>query len=255
MAISRLLPMNPAAQYLLQKLQTARLWQALAAGYLLLKIPVPLLPEAFPILGLFSTLFLGLAALTWAWERVGWRAVGLALLAGGLGWLAERIGLETGLPFGQYLYTAPAPLLAGVPWLVVLGWFAMPLAALALSGGRAWLGGLMLVAWDLGLEPLMVFQGYWQWNDPAGIWYGAPLLNFVGWWLVGSLIVGLMGRLAPGLARDPSLGVLYRLEALFLPAGLVLMLGDWTAALVCGVAMHSLARWPLRLMRLLPHLR
>lgn len=237
-------------QRLTQRMQAARPWQALAAGYLLLKIPVPLLPEAFPILGLFSTLFLALAGVAWAWEKVGWRAIGLALLAGGLGWLAERIGLETGLLFGQYIYTAPPPLLAGVPWLVVLGWLAMPMAALALSGGRAWLAGLMLVAWDLGLEPLMVYQGYWQWKDPAGLWYGAPLLNFVGWWLVGSLIAWILGRLAPVLARDPGLGWLYRIEALFLPAGLLLILGDWTAALVCGLAMNSLARWSVRLPRL-----
>lgn len=224
--------------------RAVRPWQLWVALYVLLKIPVPLAPELFPLVGTLSTACLVLAGIAWAWEKVGPQALVLALVAGFIGWAVEVLGYRTDLLFGQYDYTAPGILLGGVPLLVVMGWFAMPLAALGLSGGRPWLAGLMLVAWDIGLEPLMVAKGYWVWQDPAALWYGAPLQNFVAWWLVGTFIAWVLQRLSPKLAHDASLGIAYRLEALFLPAGLAMMLGAWDAAVLCALAMNGLAWWP-----------
>ncbi|WP_189005103.1 carotenoid biosynthesis protein [Deinococcus malanensis] len=234
--------LHPAA---LERLGRARPylrpWLGFAALYLLLKIPVPLWPGGFPLLGTLSTGFLCLAALSYAADRVGWgRAVSLLLLGSGTGWLVEWIGSQTGLPFGQYSYEgAPAPTLLGVPLIVPLGWFAMTLVATLLSGGRAWLAGLLLVAWDLGLEPLMTSQGYWTWQDPHPLWSGAPLLNFIGWWGIGTALSWAFVRLAPDLRRPTSglhPGQVYLAELLFLPGGLLLF-GQPVAAGVTLVAM------------------
>ena len=241
--------------------QVFRPWQGFLLLYVLLKIPVPLWPDGFPLLGTLSTAALFLAGLSWAWEKVGAKSLLLAALAFGIGLGVEVTGSRTGIPFGAYSYAgAPGPTLLGVPLLVPLGWFGMTLAAALLTGGRAWLAGLLLVAWDIGLEPLMTAQGFWTWTDPRALWAGAPLQNFLGWWAVGAGLVWLFGKIAPELfggavrgARDagkennriprtayrfPSFAFAYLIEAAFLPAGL-LLLGLPLAALVTAVAMGA----------------
>lgn len=247
----------------------ARPWMGFTALYLLLKVPVPLWPAGFPLLGTLSTVCLFLAGLAFAWERLGaGRALGVAALAFSLGLGAEVLGSRTGLPFGAYSYRgAPGPLLLGVPLIVPLGWFAMTLSASLLARGRAWLTGLLLVGWDLGLEPLMTAQGYWSWGaglrgvpseawarpaDPLALWAGAPLQNFVAWFLIGAGLAWAFRRLGPGLyapqgsgALPSSFAVAYLLEGLFLPAGLLLF-GQPGAALLTLIAMGGLGAWALR---------
>ncbi|AWN24145.1 carotenoid biosynthesis protein [Deinococcus irradiatisoli] len=226
-------------------------WQGFVLLYALLKIPVPLWPQGFALLGTLSTAALFLAALSWAWQQVGVRALGPALLAFGVGLGVEVLGSRTGFPFGHYSYAgAPGLTLLGVPLLVPLGWFAMTLAAGVLTRGRAWLAGLLLVAWDVGLEPLMTAQGFWQWQDPGALWAGAPIQNFVGWWAVGSGLVWAVQRLTPQLFDRPappttSFAAAYLIEAAFLSAGL-LLLGLPGAALLTAAAMGLMIALTLR---------
>ncbi|GAA5513496.1 hypothetical protein Dcar01_02234 [Deinococcus carri] len=251
-----------------------RPWMWLTVLYAALHIPVPLWPQGFAPLALLSTGALFLAALAYVWEGVGARrALVMAALAFGVGLGVELLGSRTGFPFGVYSYaTAPAPTLLGVPLLVPLGWFALTLSAALLSGGRAWLAGLLLAAWDVGLEPLMTAEGYWRWSDPAPLWAGAPVQNFLGWWAVGAGLSWAFTGLAPGLfgrrgrgwdwpmqvrgearvrvtvgpilresAPRPDLSrltfaVAYPIEAFFLPGGLVLV-GRYREAAVTLAAM------------------
>lgn len=208
-----------------------RPWTWLLALYVALKIPVPLWPDGFPVLGLASTAALFLSALAFAWERVGARkALLMAALAFGAGLGVEMLGNRTGFPFGIYSYaTAPGPRVFEVPLLVPLGWFAFSLAGMLLSGGRAWLAGLLMMLWDVGLEPLLTAERYWLWSDPNPLWAGAPLQNFLGWWAVGSLIGWAFGRIAPELFRAAtekgrvSFSLAYPIETFFLPGGLILV--------------------------------
>ncbi len=208
----------------------------------LVRVPVPLWPEGFPLLSLAQMLLISLAALGWGWARVGWRILGLAIVAFGLGLGVEMLGSQTGLPFGHYTYAGtPPPTLGGVPLLVPLGWFAMTLSAHTLAGGRPGYTGALLLAWDLGLEALMTERGYWTWQDPEPLWYGAPLANFLAWFGVGAGLSWLYARLGgPKLAQPGGLAWAYRLEAFFLPLGLAWW-GLWPAALFCGLAMNLLA--------------
>ncbi len=43
-------------------------------------------------------------------------------------------------------------------------------------------GGLVMTAWDLVMDPIMVAGGHWVW-DTNGAYFGIPLQNFWGWWL------------------------------------------------------------------------
>lgn len=244
--------LHPAALERVQVLRRVfRPWMGLTLLYVLLKIPVPLWPAGFPVLGTLSTAALFLGALAWAWERVGpARALGLAALAFGVGLGIEVLGSRSGWPFGLYSYAgAPGLTLLGVPVLVPLGWFGMTLAAALLSGGRPWLAGLLLVGWDLGLEPLMTAQGFWSWQDSAGLWAGAPLQNFVSWFAVGAGLTFAFRELAPGLFRreaGPTFAVAYLLEAAFLPFGLLLLGLGWVPALMAGLGMGLVAALALR---------
>ncbi|GAA5533611.1 carotenoid biosynthesis protein [Deinococcus aluminii] len=254
-----------------------RPWLGWTVLYAVLKIPVPLWPQGFPLLALLSTGALFLAALAYLWERVGARrALGLAALAFGVGLGVEVLGSRTGWPFGAYSYAAaPAPTLLGVPLIVPLGWFALTLSAALLAGGRAWLAGLLLAAWDVGLEPLMTAEGYWRWNDPAPLWAGAPVQNFLGWWAVGTGLSWAFVGIAPGLfgrwGRDSSrllgaagpfpftaqlvraepaprpdlsrltFAVVYPTETFFLPGGLVLVGREREAAVTLAAMLGALA--------------
>lgn len=216
-------------------------WMVLLALAVLVRIPVPLWPEGFALISLVQMLLISLAALGWGYTLVGARIGLLFALAFALGLGVELLGSKTGLPFGLYTYQgAPPPTVLGVPLIVPLGWFALVLSAHSLAGGRPWRTGLLVVAWDLGLEALMPAQGYWAWQDPHPLWYGAPLQNYLAWFAMGALISRMYGRLGPELQRNRSFAWAYRLEALFLPVGLALF-GLWPAALVCGLAMNGLA--------------
>ncbi|GHF40758.1 putative membrane protein [Deinococcus metalli] len=252
-------------------------WMWFVALYAALKIPVPLWPALFPVLGLASTGALFVAALLFVWERENAAKAGImAALAFAVGLGVEVAGSRTGIPFGDYSYAgAPGPALLGVPLIVPLGWFALTVTATCLSGGRPWLAGLLMLLWDVGLEPLMTAQGYWSWHDPLGVWAGAPLENFVGWWGVGALLAWLFTGLSPRLFGRPTLEwawalpwfarafplgggptvsllprpaasrvdfrAVYAVETFFLPGGLVLVGRPAEAAVTLAAMLAGLA--------------
>lgn len=236
---------------LLRSTQPWQWWLALSVA---LKIPVPLWPEGFSLLGLLSTGALFLSALTFAAGRVGWaRAGAMAALASGAGLAVELLGSQTGVPFGQYSYaTSPPPTVLTVPLIVPLGWFAFTLAGLLLSGGRPWLAGLLIMLWDVGLEPLMTAQKYWLWSDPHPLWAGAPVQNFLGWWAVGAAIAWGMQRLsgerwASSGNRGPTFALAYFTEAFFLPGGLVLVGRPLEAAItLAAMSLGAALAWGVR---------
>jgi hypothetical protein len=52
-------------------------------------------------------------------------------------------------------------------------WWKVPLAT-----------GLIAVLVDLFIDPIAVARGYWVWTMPGDVYYGIPLLNFVGWFVL-----------------------------------------------------------------------
>ncbi|MBF5080817.1 carotenoid biosynthesis protein [Quadrisphaera sp. INWT6] len=179
---------------------------ALASAAVLVQVTYPLLSgRALTTATLASVLLFAAASLVSAGATHGVRAV-VALLvgAGGVGLVAEAVGVSTGFPFGEYAYAGTlGPQVLGVPAVVPAAWLMM--AWPTLLAGRAvvdllrarfgpvpaWvavpLGAWALAAWDLSLDPQMVEAGHWAWADPApalpGI-PGIPLTNYAGgcWW-------------------------------------------------------------------------
>ncbi len=130
----------------------------------------------------------------------------LFVLSFGISLVAEYAGIHWGVPFGsRYIYHDDLlPRVAGdVPLFIPLAWFVLAYAPLVLlrrfrgddgrNGGnqRLWtkvlLCSLGLVAADLFLDPLATSVQAWTWAE-KGEYFGIPLLNYLGWLLVGFLI-------------------------------------------------------------------
>jgi putative membrane protein len=132
-------------------------------------------------------------------QTLGWReALTLLGLCFGISLLFESLGVATGLVYGPYHYSASlGPKFLGlVPFLIPLAWFMMmypsfliaralvtaPLGRISRSISIAAIGGLVMTAWDLVMDPVMVAAGHWIWEKP-GAYFGVPLQNYWGWWL------------------------------------------------------------------------
>ncbi len=189
-----------------------------------------------------------------------------ALVVYGLSFFSEFSGTSWGLPFGAYSYTdLLGPKIADkVPYLIPASWFFMGLASYRLAlaapqslahtfSARLWriLGGtLILVLWDVTLDPAMSYTTpFWVWEQ-SGRYYGMPLLNIAGWFLTG-LGIMLVFELCPGpqnLARLPLRFILgLYLVNMILPIGLLAAVGAWLPiglTLLLSVLLWGLSKIP-----------
>ncbi len=146
------------------------------------------------------TTLIGFAfAVLHAGQREGWkRALLMLALVFVVSLFYESVGVATGLVYGPYHYTEKlGPKFLGlVPYLIPVAWFMMSYPSFVIAdrlipsgwkrGQRilavAAVGGLVMTAWDVIMDPVMVAGGHWVW-DVNGAYFGIPLQNFWGWWL------------------------------------------------------------------------
>jgi lycopene beta-cyclase len=185
-------------------------------------------------------------------RAAGWRRTLLiAATVAIMGWAAEALGSHTGIPFGAYHYTSSLqPQLLGVPLLIPLAWLMMlpPAWAVAqrLTGRtRGWqfvlVSSLAFTAWDLFLDPQMVLWGLWAWDQP-GQYFGIPLVNYLGWFVVSALITAVA---RPPVLRVRPLLVVYTLTWLIESMGLTLFWGLYGPALsgFIGMGVFVVTAW------------
>lgn len=175
-------------------------------------------------------------------------------VAAGLGFLAEVLGVHYGFIFSPYHYTSVLqPQLFGVPlvmlsaWMVLVAYVRQMLdwsADVPSAPRSGLLKALPAAAWmtaiDLVIDPLAANQlGYWRWQQ-SGAYYGIPLHNFIGWFVVSWLIFGLLRRRAEenAVARYVGLSIVLFFSAIAFSYGL------WAAGGV-GVLL-SLLDWRIR---------
>lgn len=107
------------------------------------------------------------------------------------GWLAEWVGVQTGLLFGHYDYGSVlgmkwmgVPLIIGVNWYILIMGTAYVAAQLTQRPYiRTLLVATLMTAIDVLIEPVAIALGFWQW---AAGW--VPLQNYWGWWITSALI-------------------------------------------------------------------
>lgn len=138
---------------------------------------------------------------------------------------SELTGTGTGYPFGEYSYSDRLGYkIAGlVPFNIPTSWFYMLVASLAICGrllparddgkSKWWwalVGGFVLTAWDVSMDPAMVKTVHWIWHvsDLSGrsaferfigtpFFFGMPLTNWLGWLLTGILVARAMLAIVP----------------------------------------------------------
>lgn len=226
-----------------------------------------------------------LATLAFVAARLGTRAaLAVALTAVGVSLGAELAGTATGLPFGEYRYTTLLGWrVAGlVPLAIPLSWFYMLVASLVIvarmsgHGPRdrlavwqwAFAAGLLMVAWDVALDPAMAVTGHWAWGDGSDlralgvpgwlvtfysrdVFYGMPLGNWLGWLLTATVIARLMLAIVPParfrdhVASSRLPVVLYLLNGV-MPVAICLRDAMWWAAAIGAVAMTIPSAMALR---------
>lgn len=193
--------------------------------------------------------------LSWSGKRIFWAA----LIIFAATWLLEYIGSHYGTLFGKYSYTSLLmPQAFEVPLLIPVAWTMMLFAAWSVSEYmltpyQARLGkmypivypvfsGLVFTVWDLYLDPLMVSQGFWLWEQP-GVYSGIPWQNYLGWWLIATLLTVI---LRPTSLRLPGLLMIYTITWLYLAMGVGVFLGLTGPALTGFVGMGVFALWAWR---------
>jgi uncharacterized membrane protein len=234
----------------------------------------PQLLSRFPQLAGFYASSFTFFSRTQVWMAGGVLALVLSLYAGRR-WLpalaclyvlslsSELLGVGVGLPFGEYHYTDALGTrwLGMVPILIPLSWFFMAvpsyaLARWALGGGRAGervlLASFLLLSWDLVLDPAMSHAtAYWVWGE-TGPFYGMPLLNLLGWYVTGLVLMGALAALrADGwLERVPVkwMAAFYGAN-LFLPLGMSVAAGLWGAVAATAAALGGAALFARQLRR------
>ncbi len=151
-----------------------------------------------------ASVFLALAGLLIVVTSRGSELIGLSAAAL-LGYTAEVIGVRFGFIFSPYRYTdILQPQILGAPLVMLCAWMALVSYCRQMLGPfnlprwiESALAALWMTAIDLVIDPLAANQlGYWRWAQ-SGAYYGIPLRNFVGWFVVSFIIFCLLSWRSP----------------------------------------------------------
>ena len=142
-------------------------------------------------------------AMIWGWLNI----ITFVIISFFIGIFIEIIGTKTGLIFGgKYefnLKLSPGPSISGIPLIIPLSWSGLTYMILnyceLVLGGSFYslsnqnitllfLPSILMVLLDLILDPIAVDEKRWSWKK-SGVYYGVPLLNFVGWLFTTFLIL------------------------------------------------------------------
>lgn len=171
---------------------------------------------------------------------------------------SELLGTGLGVPFGAYAYSEllGPRWLNRVPWVIPLSWFLMSLPSYAIARlahpdrvvARVALASVILLSWDLALDPAMSHATrYWVWED-TGPYYGMPWLNLFGWYVTGVVLMTALASLRVDVWLDRLstrwLAVYYALN-LALPLGMCLVAGLGVAviATLCALTVAGVWVW------------
>jgi putative membrane protein len=133
------------------------------------------------------------------------------------GFFIEYFGVETGFIFGEYHYqgvlgfkVAGIPLIIGLNWLILV-YSSYYIASFLTSKDflRLIIGGVLLVLFDLLLEPVAMELGMWHWEGAH-----PPLQNYIAWFVAGIAFMSLFIIFRNSL-KNKIAGYLYFIMLLF----------------------------------------
>jgi putative membrane protein len=207
-----------------------------------------------PYVFLFLLVFLGAG-----FRDLGWRRTLLFLgWVWPLAFVAEFASTRIGIPFGLYHYTGATRdqelFISDVPFFDSLSFTFLAYASFCLARlvlrppagpvKLTVLAGALMMALDVVIDPIAVrgdrwFLGHIFWYPHGGVYFGVPLSNFLGWFIVGAAGVGGYLLLAGGnaIGRKPYVGVALYYGVLAFNLAITGWIQEWSL-LTVGVALH-----------------
>jgi putative membrane protein len=186
------------------------------------------------------------------------RALGFLGLGFCLAFVAEYASTRIGIPFGLYHYTGATAgrelFLSNVPFFDPLSFPFLAYASWCLARqvlGRSHglpvvgLAAFSMMILDVVIDPLALrgerwFLGHLFYYPEGGVYFGVPLSNFAGWFVVGFAIVGGFLALAPVEPKaSPGAGVGLYYGVLAFNLAITAWIGEH-ALLAAGLALHAL---------------
>lgn len=145
------------------------------------------------------------------------RTIKFLFLAFLIGWLSEWLGVNTGYIFGVYHYDVNlGPKIFGVPLVIGLNWATLTVGASYWASRlskkrflRILIGALIMVLFDILMEPVAIRNGYWTWDNNY-----IPIYNYVSWLFV-SLLLQVIYFYWIKESMNKVVGVLFVLMSLF----------------------------------------
>ena len=183
-------------------------------------------------------------------------------------WLAEFSSTRTGLPFGLYHYTEDTRgqelFIGNVPLMDSLSFTFLAYASFCVAR-FVWrrrppstttvtlLSGLLMMLLDVVIDPLAVrgdrwFLGRIFYYPDGGPYFGVPLSNFLGWFVVGVVGVGGYTWLSRGPKTDaltrvwPGIALYYAVLGFNL--AMTAWIGEWRL-LALGAGLHAVLAFVL----------
>ncbi|MDY0202012.1 MAG: carotenoid biosynthesis protein [Bacteroidales bacterium] len=153
-------------------------------------------PTVFQLSWVFTTLTLLLVLL---FHKPFTLKFAAALIAVGvIGWVAEAIGTNTGVVFGDYTYGASLGVkIIGTPFAMLINWIiSVYLITMILRPkiSNIWrlgfAGAFLMVIYDILLEPVAVRLGMWSWGTTTT----PPLQNYIAWYIISFPLIMLLAR-------------------------------------------------------------
>jgi hypothetical protein len=147
---------------------------------------------------LFGAVLFSLVVLGFIWWRFGLPDMLVFIIVVGL--FSAIMDSISSFVVRNYEYPGQSPL-----WVftyIFFGWMGMCGSCLFIAEGiladpgedmlsqhSLWwrvplLTAVLAVVFDLFIDPVAVAAGYWVWFKPGRIYYGIPLLNYVGWFVL-----------------------------------------------------------------------
>jgi len=167
----------------------------LAAIYLIgiIGISIPSLSPLYVRITPVTLLISGLLLMAFhePWNR---KAVLAVILIAAMGFFLEVIGVATGKIFGSYSYSQllgwkvlNVPLIIALNWLIlVYGAYYIASVLVKHSLLRLFIGGVLLILFDLVMEPVAIELNMWSWQSEV-----PPLQNYLVWFVAGVAMMSL----------------------------------------------------------------
>ncbi|HRI03602.1 MAG TPA: isopentenyl-diphosphate Delta-isomerase [Pyrinomonadaceae bacterium] len=257
-------------RYLLTKTQLiigGAILVILATGaFFMANVVIP--PEARFVSGINVILF----AIPVFWATMMWLgrrdAVILFGILGVLALVIETSAMITGFPYGHFGYSELLGyrLIGLTPWAVFLAWTPLVVAAYGIAARlvekqpsaasrkpsaailRVVMVALMLVVFDLVLDPGAVKIGFWRYEG-GGAFYGVPVSNFAGWLFsgaIGAAVIEIFTFIRKPLLPAPAQLISSTFFIIFFWSAIAFFSGMWMPVMIGAVVLIGLAAFYLR---------